>query len=360
MTTVTKRKLTAGITLAALMGITGCSQQSATEATSTADTTATSSQEVTTLRLSHFWPSTAAMHTEVVEPWAQKIAEESDGRLLVEIYPSASLSKPDVTYDSVAKGTVDIGIQVPGYINGRFPLTQVAELPGLSNTAGQMSCMLQKLYDDGDISSEYEDTKLLFMIGAGPSVIHSIDTAIRTPADMKGLRIRRPSDIAGNIIEIAGASPVGLPASDLYTSLQRGVIDGMSLPWSPAGSFKLTEIVNNHTNMPIYSSALLMAMNKDKYNSLPDDLKKVIDDNSGVSMAMAAGEMFDKEDSKFRAESKAKGDVMIDIPDPLNDPNWGPVLKEATQKYLNDVEAAGLDAQAAYQKAQAASTACET
>lgn len=354
---VMKLKLNTGIVLAALIGFTGCSQQSETVST---DSTEASTQEVTTLRLSHFWPSTAAMQTEVLEPWAKQIEEDSNGRLVVELFPSATLSKPDTTYDSVVNGTVDIGAQVLGYVNGRFQLTQIAELPGLANSGTQMSCMLQKLYDDGDISDEFRDTKPLFMIGAGPSVIHTVDNPIRTPDDLKGLRIRRPSTIAGDVIEMSGGSPVGLPVSDLYTSLQRGVIDGTSLPWSPTGDFKLTELSNTHTNIPIYSSALLMTMNKDKYDSLPEDLQKVIDDNSGTVMSTAVGEMFNREDNKFHDQAVAKGDIMVDIPDPLNDPEWGPILKQATQKYLDDVEAAGLDAQGTYQKAQAASTACQT
>ncbi|WP_327193672.1 TRAP transporter substrate-binding protein [Psychrobacter sp. PL15] len=331
----------------------GCSNKSENEGS------VTSEQEVTTLRFSHFWPATSAMQTDVFEPWVKKLETESNGRLEVQIFPSATLSKPDVTYDAAAKGTIDIGSQLQGYTAGRFPLSQIAELPGLSNSAGQMSCMLQKLYDDGDISSEYEDTHLLFMMGAGPGVLHTVDKPIRTPEDMKGMRIRKPSAVAGDIIEAAGGSSVGLPANDLYTSLQRGVIDGLSMPWSPTGDFKLTEITNAHTNIPFYSTGILVTMNKDRYEGLPDDLKKIIDDNSGKVMADIAGEMFDKEDARFMEASRAKGDIMIDIPDPLNDPAWkGPLLK-GSQNYVNDVNALGLDGDAVYEKAKAASASCK-
>lgn len=346
-----KKTFSLSMALAAIIGITGCSQSNDTETTST--------EEVTTLRLSHLWPTTAATHTDVFEPWAKKIEEESGGRIKVEIYPSATLTKPDATYDATAKGTVDIGSQLQGYTNGRFPLTQVAELPGLSSSATQMNCMLQTLYDDGVISSEYEDTHLLFMMGTGPGGIHTIDRPIRKPSDLSGLRIRRPSAIAGDIIEAAGGTPVGLPANDLYTSLQRGVLDGLSLPWDATGSFRLIELTNTHTNIPFYSSAIVVTMNKDKYESLPDDLKKVIDDNSGKAMAAVAGKVFDAEDTKFMAEAKAKGDTMIDIPDPLNDPEWKGPLEAGTQKYLKDVAALGLDGQMVYQKAQEASAACK-
>lgn len=132
---------------------------------------------------------------------------------------------------------INIGLQAQGYTAARFAMAQIAELLGLSSSASQMNCMLQKLYDDGDISSEYEDTNLLFMMSAGLGAFHTIDKVIRTPADMKGMRILRPSAIGGDIIEATGASPVEIPATDIYTSLQRGVIDGLSLAWALHGCF---------------------------------------------------------------------------------------------------------------------------
>ncbi len=342
------------------LSMSACSNQSEQGVNTDSGAADVTTQEVTTLRFSHFWPSTAALHTDVFEPWAKKIEADSEGRLNVEIYPSATLSKPDITYDSTAKGTVDIGAQVQGYISGRFPLTEITQLPGLSSSGAQLSCMLQTLYNNDVIASEYEDTHPLFMMASGPGVFHTIDKPIREPEDLKGMRIRRPLEIAANIIEAAGGTPVGMPASDQYTSLQRGVIDGVSTPWDAAGAFKLAELTNTHTTIPLYSSALLVTMNKDKYESLPDDLKKVIDDNSGMDMAKVAGGLFDSEDIRVKAESKARGDTMIEIPDPLNDPAWSGILKTEIEKYLNNVEALGLDAQGVYEKAQEASVACKT
>lgn len=318
-----------------------------------------SNQEVIVLRFSHFYPATADVNKEVFEPWAKKIGEDSNGRLKVEVYPSATLSKADTAYESTVKGTIDIGSQVQGYTSGRFPLTQIAELPGLSNSSTQTGCMLQTLYENGTISSEYEDSHLLFMFATGPGTLHSADKLIRTPEDMKGMRIRRPSAVAGDIIESMGASPVGLPANDIYTSLQRGVVDGLSFPWEAITTFKLDELTKYHTNIPFYSSALMMTMNKDKYESLPDDLKKVIDDNSGMALTKKVGEMWDRTDLLGLQAAKDRGDEIIDIPDPLNDPDWkGPLLK-GTQKYLDDVSALGLDAESVYEKAKAASVACK-
>lgn len=341
------------LALSAALGLVACSQSS--DSVQSAE-----SSDTVTLRFAHFWPATSATHTDIFEPWAQKVEEESEGRIKVEIFPSATLAKADASYDAAAKGTVDIGAQLQGYNNGRFPLTQVAELPGLSNSATQMNCMLQTLYDNSVISQEYEDTHVLFMMGTGPGGLHTVDKPITKPDDLKGLRLRRPSAIAGDIIEAAGGTPVGLPATDIYTSLQRGVLDGISLPWDATGSFKLIELTKAHTNIPFYSSAIVVTMNKGKYNSLPDDLKAVIDNNSGKAMAEMAGKVFDAEDDRFMAEAKAKGDTIIDINDPLNDPLWKAPLEAGTQKYLDDVSKLGLDANTVYEKAKEASVACQS
>ena len=341
------------ITALAAVSLFGCSNQS----DSSSD--AASSQETTVLRFSHFYPSTSDINEQIFEPWAKKIEADSNGRLKVEVYPSATISKADTAYESAVKGTIDIGSQVQGYTSGRFPLSQIAELPGLSNSSTQTGCMLQTLYDNGAIASEYDDSHLLFMFATGPGTLHSTNKLIKTPEDMRGMRIRRPSAVAGDIIESMGASPVGLPANDIYTSLQRGVVDGLSFPWEAMATFKLDELTKYHTNMPFYSSALMVTMNKDKYEGLPEDLKQVIDDNSGMALSKKVGAMWDKTYSVQLQAARDKGDEVIDILDPLNDPDWRGPLEKGTQKYLDDVNALGLDADGVYEKAKAASIACK-
>lgn len=351
-------KLSNGIALATVMAMSGLGL-SACSNNDQAATTDSGSDEVTTLRFSHFMTANDNINTEGFEPWARKIEEDSNGRLKIEIYPSATLSKPGATYDAAAKGTVDIGMQVQGYTAGRFPLTQVVELPGISNTAEQQTCILYNLYNDGAISSEYEDTHLLSLMGSGQGALHTADKPIRTPEDMKGMRIRQPSVVASHVIEAVGAAPVGMPASDTYTSLQRGVIDGLAFTWQPIQAFRLDELLNHHTNIPFYNSTFVVTMNKDKYNSLPDDLKKVIDDNSGVVMSERIAKIFDDSNEAAMAAARTKGDTMIDIPDPLNDPTWREPLMEGTQRYLNELAELGLDGKSVYEKAKAASVGCK-
>ncbi len=341
-------------TVIAVFGMTlaGCSNNEQTATNGGSD-------EITTLRFSHFLTATDNINTEGFEPWAQKIEEESNGRLKVEIYPSSTLSEAGATYDASAKGTIDIGMQVQGYTAGRFPLTQIVELPGISNTGQQQTCILYKLYDDGVISDEYADTHLISLMGTGQGALHTVDTPIRKPEDMKGMRIRQPSVVASHVIDALDAAPIGLPMGDVYTSLQRGVIDGMAVTWQPIQAFRLDEMLNTHTNIPFYNSTIVMSMNKDKYNSLPDDLKKVIDDNSGIEVSTRIAKIFDDSNAEVMAAARARGDTMIDISDPLNDPDWREPLLDGTQRYLNEVAEKGLDGEAVYEQVKAASAACK-
>ncbi|WP_367111595.1 TRAP transporter substrate-binding protein [uncultured Psychrobacter sp.] len=353
-----KTKLSTSISLATVMTLSGL----ALSACSNNDQAASAdggADEVTTLRFSHFMTANDNINTEGFEPWARKIEEDSNGRLKVEIYPSATLSKPGATYDAAAKGTVDIGMQVQGYTAGRFPLTQVVELPGISNTAEEQTCILYELYNNGAISSEYEDTHLLSLMGSGQGALHTTDQPIRTPEDMKGLRIRQPSVVATHVIDAIGAAPVGMPASDTYTSVQRGVIDGLAFTWQPIQAFRLDELLNHHTNIPFYNSTFVVTMNKDKYESLPEDLQKVIDDNSGIEMSTRIARIFDESNEAAMAAAREKGDTMIDIPDPLNDPNWREPLLQGTQSYLDELAELGLDGEGVYEQVKAASVGCK-
>ncbi len=342
--------------------LSACNDKSSDDKSSTQQGSAeksTQPSEEVVLRFSYFWPATSAFHKGAIEPWVKKIAEESNGRLKIQLYPSSTLSKATATYDAAVKGTVDIGSQAQGYTSGRFPLTQITELPGLSSSATQMGCILQTLYEDGTIASEYEDSHILFMYGLGPSAIHTANKAVKKPEDMKGLRIRRPSAVAGDLIESLGAAPVGMPAGDVYTSLQKGVIDGLSFPWEAAQAFRVNEVTKYHTNMPLYTSSLVVNMNKAKYDSLPDDLKKVLDNNSGMEMTKKVGDIYKKYDQMAIDDAVAKGGELVSIPDPLNDPDWAGPLKAGTQKYLDSVTALGKDAESVYERAKKASIACK-
>lgn len=314
-----------------------------------------------TLRFGHIWPAVAGTHKNIFQPWADQVQKESDGRIEVEIYPSGTLAKPAAQYDSVKNRIMDVTATVQGYSANRFPLTQVVELPGVVKTAVQGSCVLQSLYDEGLIASEYEDTHPLFFFTHGQGHLHSTDKLVKVPADLEGMRIRRPTTVVGDMLSRLGAQPVGMPAPETYQSAQRGVINGIMFPWEGQLSFRLNELTPYHTEVGgLYSLSFIATMNKDVYNGLPDDLKQVIDNASGQAWAKIAGVNYDDSDTKGRQQAIDKGDEIYTVEGGAENPDWKPVLDEATESYLASLEEKGLPGRQVYARALELSSSCPT
>lgn len=318
-----------------------------------------SAQAATTLRMAHFWPGASGVNEDILQAWADTIAQESGGDLNVQMFPSGTLAKPDSIYEAAANGIADIGATAQGYTAGRFPLSQIVELPGIAATATQGACVLQTLYEEGHLDSEYEDTRPLFMFTTGPGGIHTIDADVQTPADLEGLRIRRPTAVAGEMLENMGATPVGMPAPDIYTSMQRGVIDGLSFPWEGLKGFRINELVQYHTEVPFYTLIFVATMNQRAYENLTPEQQAVIDNNSGMKWAEKAGEVFDRLDVEGKQEAVDAGHTIREIENPLQHPDWQAPLETGIENYLTELEARGLSqARDVYAAAQTASESC--
>ncbi|MCB1760198.1 MAG: TRAP transporter substrate-binding protein [Gammaproteobacteria bacterium] len=311
------------------------------------------------LRFAHFWPAVSSTHKNLYQAWADTVEKESGGRIEVEIYPSSTLAKPPAQYEAVKNRIADMTATIQGYTANRFPLTQVVELPGVSDNAGHGSCIIQSLYDEGLISQEYQDTKPLFLFTHGPGLIHTRDKLIKEPADFAGLRIRRPTLVVSNLLEGLGAQPVGMPAPQSYTSMQRGVIDGVALPWEGALVFRLNELATNHTEVGgLYTLSFIVTMNKQVYEGMPADLKAVIDRNTGQSWSKRAGIEFDALDVKGRAAAVEGGHKIHTIEDGAKNPAWKRVFDAATESYLDDLEKRGLPGRKVYARALELAKSC--
>jgi len=313
-----------------------------------------------TLRFAHFWPPVSGTHKQLYQVWADTVEKESGGRIKVEMYPSGTLAKPPAQYEAVKNRIADVTATVQGYSANRFPLTQVVELPGLVKNAAHGSCILQSLYDEGLVADEYNDTKPLFLFTHGPGHIHTSEKLIREPADFAGLRIRRPTSVVAQLLDQLGAQPVGMPAPESYPAMQRGVIDGVALPWEGALVFRLNELATKHTEVGgLYTLSFVVTMNKEVYEGLPADLKQVIDDNSGMAWAAKAATVFDALDVKGRAAAVEAGHEIVTVEGGVETPAWKPVLAGATEAYLAELEGRGLPGRKVYERAAALAATCK-
>ncbi|MGQ4878082.1 TRAP transporter substrate-binding protein [Billgrantia sp. LNSP4103-1] len=311
-------------------------------AASIASVTVASAQAATTLRVAHFWPGASGINQDIFEAWADAVEEDAGGELSVEIFPSGTLAKPDAIYEAAVNGISDIGITAQGYTAGRFPLSQIVELPGVADSAPQGACILQSLYEEGHLDEEYDDSRPLFFFTTGPGGIHTVDTDVQKPSDLEGLRIRRPTAVAGDILENMGANPVGMPAPDIYTAMQRGVVDGLSFPWEGLKGFRINELVEYHTEVPFYTLIFVATMNQRTYDSLSPEQQEAIDANSGMKWAEKAGEVFAALDVAGKQEAEEAGHTIRVIENPLEDPDWQQPLQDGIDNYLAELEERGL------------------
>jgi len=309
------------------------------------------------LRLAHFMPAASWQHTELFEAWAKTVHEQSKGRIEVRVFPAQTLGKAVAGYDNAINRIAEVTWTVQGYTANRFPLSQIVELPGIFETARQGSCAFQKLYDSGALADEYKDTHVLFVQTHGLGHLHTKGRPVTRVADIKGLKIRQPTAVIGRMLRAVGAEPVGMPAPQIYESTQRGAIDGFLLPWEAVAGFRAYEVSDQHTELGVYSLAFVMTMNKGVYEGLPADLKKVIDDNSGMRWAMVAGGGFDAADVSGKEKTLASGKLNALTAEDRT--AWEKAGAEAAEGYLAELEGRGLPARKIYAQAQKFAQECK-
>jgi len=263
--------------------------------------TAGFAQDVT-LRCQHFLSPKGSVPRYFMEPWAQKIEEESNGRIKVELYPAMQLGgKPPALYDQIRDGVIDCGWALPAYTPGRFPESEAFELPFMTSMSAEASSRAAWEYSEKYLMERMGDVHLMAVHVHGPGVIHTKGDPLKSTADFSGLKLRGPSRQANALLETLGATPVGMPVPAFPEALSKGVVDGGVIPWEIVPPLKVHELADSHTQIggdrALYNTFFIWAMNKNTYNSLPDDLKAIIDANSGADTSAWAGAAMDQGDA---------------------------------------------------------------
>jgi len=312
----------------------------------------TAQAEVITLKLSHFLPSTHPSQKDFLEPWAAELEKRTNGKVKVEIYPAGSaFGHVAKQFDQVRAGVVDIAHGLTGFPRGRLPRTLVTDLPFLVKTSDAASRTLWDLYPTY-LAEEYKGMKMLAMHAHNAGLIHTRDKQVKTMSDLKGLRIRTPSLAVSNMLKAMGATPVGLPPTQVYENLSKGVIDGNVFPYEAVSSFKLYEVLGYHLDAKAYTTSFYFAMNQKKYDSLPADVRKVIDDISGDTLVAKFGPWWTKWDQPGIAAIAKKGNPVTTLSDAQRD-EWRAALAPMIEAYLADMEKKGVkNAREIYAKAQ--------
>ncbi len=276
-----------------------------------------SAQEVT-LRFQHFVSPKSANPTYFMAPWAEAIETQSGGRIKVELYPAMALGgKAQSQYDMIRDGVIDGGWVIPGYQPGRFPEAEALELPFMMPKSGEVSSIAAWNFTQKHLLDDFADVHLIAAHMHGPGIVHKKGGAIERVEDFDGLRLRGPSRAATLLLKKLGANPVGMPVPAFPEALAKGVLDGGVITWEMSPSLKLNELTDSHTDVAgdkaLYNLFFIWAMNQDKYDSLPEDLRAVIDANSGLMASAWAGKAHDTGDTVGKAAMAADGNALAEL-----------------------------------------------
>ena len=314
------------------------------------------SQEVT-LRFQHFISPKGSVPKFFMQPWADKILEESGGRLKIEIYPAMQLGgKPPALYDQIRDGVIDGGWAIPAYTPGRFPEAEAFELPFMTSMSAEASSKAAWDYTAKYMGERFGDVHLIAVHVHGPGVIHKKGDPITSIADFNGLKLRGPSRQANKLLEAVGATPVGMPVPAFPEALSKGIVDGGVIPWEIVPPLKVHELADSHTqiggNRALYNTYFIWAMNKDAYDALPDDLKAIIDNNSGVETSGWAGKAMDDGDDLGEKVVMDRGNTVVTLDDGVV-AELRAIGDKLTADWIAEVTSKGLDGAAMVADAQA-------
>ncbi len=304
-------------------------------------------QEVV-LKVHHFLPPPSTGHQKVVMPWCERIGKASAGRMKCQVFPAMQMGgTPAQLYDQAKDGVADVVWTVTGYTAGRFPKTEVFELPFIM-TDPEATARAMWDFAAGPAAEEFADVQVLALHPHGGGVLHVAKKPVRTLADFRGLKLRAPTRLTTRMLAAFGATPVGMPVPQVAESLSKGVIDGAVLPWEVVPALKVQELVKFHSELDksqpaLYTTVFVLAMNKARYASLPLELKKIIDAESGPELSARAARAFLESDANGRAT--ASGNTIFTLP-AAEVEAWRKAAQPVTDGWVKDMNGRGADGSA--------------
>jgi TRAP-type transport system periplasmic protein len=270
-------------------------------------------QEVIKLKYTHIMPATHRISI-LSEEWCKEVEKRTNGRVKVTFFPGGTLVPPVQTYEGVVSGIADVGFYVQGYTPGRFPMTEVIYLPLGVKSNSQATKMINAWYDKFK-PKEYDEAKLMYPFAIGPIVFASIKP-LNSINDLKGMKIRSGGDSVV-IVNAMGGVYVSIPMADSYDGFQRGVVEGNLTPAEVLKGWKFGDLmkgllINEGVGAP---QAFGVSMNKAKWNSLPPDIQKTIE-QINKEWAVKTGTIFDELDKEGIEYGVSKGLKVVTVSKP--------------------------------------------
>jgi len=288
--------------------------------------------QAATLRFSSFEPPTAALTARVMVPWAEEVGQVTGGAVRATVFPGGALGRnPAQQLRLVLDGVADIAWMVLGLTPGRFDDVDVVALPFLSNTALEASVGLWRMLERNAFDG-FDDLKVLGIAATPPVKIHA-RFPIRTVEDLRGKRLRVAGDHLVRVAQALGAVPVQMSGAQIAESLSRGVIDATLNNWGFVGDFRVNEVTSHHLEMPMGAVAVMIAMRRDRFESLPEQARAAIDRISGEALSRRLAVVFDEIEGEYATRIAASGRNTVRRPTDAEVAAWRAAIDPVNQAW---------------------------
>ena len=308
-----------------------------------------------TLKVHHFLSAQTIQHTTMLGDWCKNIARDSKDRLKCDIFPAMQLGgTPVQLYEQTRDGVIDVAWTLQVH-TPRLAKLEVFELPFMMTNAEATSRAAWD-YAQKYAQDDFKDVKMLAIHVHGPGNIYTKTKPVTQMADLKGMKVRAPTRQSSRMLALMGATPVSMPVPQVPEALSKGVIDGAVIPYEVAPSLKVNELTNftaetDRSYNALYTTVFVLPMNKAKYDSLPADLKAVIDKNSGRELSAFMGKTQSGHDAVGKKVFESSANQKISIIPKAELEKWKKATDTLDDAWAADMTSKGMDGKGMLQTA---------
>jgi TRAP-type C4-dicarboxylate transport system substrate-binding protein len=292
----------------------------------------------TSLTYSIFFPPTHAQ-TKAAETWAREVEKRSAGKIKISLFPGGTLTPADQCYDGVVKGISDIGMSAFAYTRGRFPQMETLDLP-LGYPNGLVATRVANEFYRILNPKALDNVKVLYLHAHGPGLLHT-KKPVKSLEDLKGMKIRS-TGFSAKVVEMLGGVPVAMPQGETYEALSKGIADGTIGPIEVLKGWKQGEVIKSTTNCSAigYTTTMFVVMNQKKWNSLPKDIQKIIEEINQQWITVH-GNTWDRLDKEGRDFTLGLGNQIIPLSQAEN-LRWKKAVSPVINEFITSAKAKGL------------------
>ncbi|MEX0279068.1 MAG: TRAP transporter substrate-binding protein [Ruegeria sp.] len=302
-----------------------------------------------TLTISSWAPPTHGINAKMWPKFVEMVEEATDGQVTAEL--KLGIAPPPAQMDLIMDGAADASIIFHGYQPGRFVTTKMIELPGYEGSAEAASVAYWRAYDQYlKEADEHRGVKVIALHTHGPAQLHS-SNPVTSLDEVSGLKVRIPGGVGGDVGTALGATGIQVPAPKVYETLASKAADGVVMPFESRKGFKLTEVAQNVFEVPggLYRGSFAFIMNEDTFADLPPELQQALEEQVfGEPLSREIGKIWDEIDAIGREATEGTDGNAINAASSEDLEKFNVIAADVRTKVFDEVNGAGIDAQAAY------------